>query len=145
MRRGARERILRPKRADLLHLRAYVSPRLCAESVFDMVDGIGKHFHHVEAHVHVVAAEFHQKIARDVDIPPLLMRLHRLGRRAEFFGQAGFDLAKDDCIPVRRHDVRLAEGGAVIRLYDFVSEGAEVFCGAPLSAPSQNFFVNVLR
>ena len=115
------------------------------EGVLDVVDRIGEHFQHVEAHVHVVAPELHQKIARDVDIPLLLVPLHRLGGRAELFGKAGLYLAKNDRIPVRRHDVRLAEGGAIVRFQNFVPEGFKVFCSPALSASSQNFFVNVLR
>ena len=110
-----------------------------------MADMVGKHFRYVEAHIDVLPAHPREKPARDIRVAPLLVPLHRLGGRTELFGKAGFDLAKNDRIPVRRHDVRLAEGGAVVRFQNFVPEGFKVFCSSSLSALSQNFFVNVLR
>lgn len=110
-----------------------------------MIDGIGEHLDHVEPDIQIVAARFHQKIARDFDVPLLFMPLHRLGGRAEFFGKAGFHLAEHDRIFVERDDVRFAERGAVI-FFEYLAAGFfQVFGRPPFSASAENFFVNVLR
>ena len=79
-----------------------------------MVDAVGKDLQHVEPHVHIGAAGFHYKKPRDVAVAFLLMALHRLGGRAEFFGEARFHFAENHGIAVYRRDVRLAEGRYVV-------------------------------
>ena len=105
-----------------------------------MADMVGKHFRYVEAHIDVLPAHPREKPARDIRVAPLLVPLHRLGRRTEFLTKTGLHLAENDGVFAERHDVRFAEGGLVIELEDLVTLLFQKFCGAPLSFSAEIFF-----
>lgn len=113
-------------------------------SVFEIFDFLSADGSDIETAGHFLPPQ-RAEILRDEPIPAPFFAVHRLGGQSVHVARPRFHF-HEAIVPVfQRNDIRLAEGGLIIALYEFVTVFFEVFAGEILSLPSQNLVTKVLR